>query len=175
MGLAATSPASRTEGMRKQSIVVNTQNAALAVRGGGAHRGEVWRLAAEGKGARERTVRGAAFRPWPLSGYNQVPLVTNSFSGRTPKDVRPRRAGRFSVPLKSPRDDADNLAVVDDGKMAEASIAHLRQRRGDGNRIRGHHLRQFCHLCAFALSKSPYRIAAGEDADQAVLTIYDQN
>jgi len=89
MGRAAASPASRIEGMRQKRIVVNTPNAALAVRGthfwGGADRGEVWRLAAEGKGARERTLAATS----QLKGSRAYPCLVHGHDSRSWQRVSP--------------------------------------------------------------------------------------
>src|SRR4051812_20842798 len=80
------------------------------------------------------------------------------------------------------RDDARDLALVQDGKMPEAAVLHHAQRldgkiavrRGAG--IAGHHLPE-PHpggIAAFGQDTAD-GIAPGEDATQAAATVADQN
>ena len=76
-----------------------------------------------------------------------------------------------------PRDDAPDPSALDDWEVTEAAIAHPPQRvdgaalGSDRHRIRRHRLRQRGHLGVLAFGKRAHRVAAGEDASQALLVI----
>ena len=75
------------------------------------------------------------------------------------------------------RDDAPDPSIFDDRKMTEAAIAHRPQRvdcaaiGSDRDWIRRHRLRQGGHCGILAIGNNTHRIAAGEDAAQALLVV----
>ena len=81
-------------------------------------------------------------------------------------------------PLKvAARDDAPDPSALDDRKMSEAAITHLPQSvdcaamGSDRDWIGRHRIRQDGHCAILAFGKRTHRVAAGEDAGQALLAV----